>query len=124
MDYKQAEEIYQNIEKNGLLQTLRTYFGSEYVMELPFYDEARNASIEELGLSVRSFNCLKRAGIDTVGKCIKVIKDNGLINIRNLGRKSVSEINAKVREFGYSVLPKSQQMEFIQTTIRLNNRKK
>ena len=93
-------------------------------MELPFYDEARNSSIEELGLSVRSFNCLKRAGIDIVGKCIKVIKDNGLINIRNLGRKSVSEINAKIREFGYSVLPKSQQIEFIQATIRLNNRKK
>ena len=120
MDYKQVEEIYQNIEKNGLLQTLRTYFGSEYVMELPFYDEARNSSIEKLNLSVRSFNCLKRAGIDTVGKCINVIKADGLLNIRNLGKKSVCEINAKIREFGYAMLPKEYRIGFIVSTIRLN----
>ena len=66
-EYEKAEEIYQSIEKNGLLSTLKTYFGDEYEMQLPFYDEARNLSIEELGLSVRSFNCLKRAGINTVG---------------------------------------------------------
>jgi DNA-directed RNA polymerase alpha subunit len=123
-EYKSVEEIFQSIENFGLLSTLRKYFGNEYEMELPFYDEARNASIEELNLSVRSFNCMKRAGIDTVGKCIRVIKEDGLLNIRNLGRKSVCEINAKIREFGYAVLPKSQQKEFIQATIRLNNRKK
>lgn len=119
-EHQKAEEIYQNIEKNGLLSTLKTYFGDEYEMQLPFYDEARNSSIEELGLSVRSFNCLKRAGINTVGACIKAIKERDLLSIRNLGRKSVCEINAQVREFGYAMLPKSARLDFIYSTIRLN----
>ena len=41
-EYEKAEEIYQSIEKHGLLSTLKTFFGDEYEMQLPFYDEARN----------------------------------------------------------------------------------
>ena len=119
-EYEKAEEIYQSIEKHGLLSTLKTFFGDEYEMQLPFYDEARNLPIEELGLSVRSFNCLKRAGINTVGACVKAIKEGNLLSIRNLGRKSVCEINAQVRECGYAMLPKGEKLEFIYATIRLN----
>ncbi len=56
-------------------------------------------SIEELGLSVRSFNCLKRAGIDTVGELVAYTPDE-MLKIRNLGEKSLQEVQEKLDEHG------------------------
>ena len=55
--------------------------------------------IEELDLSVRSFNCLKRVGIDTVGDLINRTEED-MIKVRNLGRKSLEEVIQKVHAFG------------------------
>ena len=51
--------------------------------------------IEELELSIRSYNCLKRAGISTIG-ALRTMSDEDLQHIRNLGRKSISEIKEKL----------------------------
>ena len=56
-------------------------------------------SIEELGLSVRSFNCLKRAGIDTIAELISYPPDE-MLKIRNLGEKSLEEVMEKLSEHG------------------------
>ena len=57
-------------------------------------------SIEDLELSVRSFNCLKRAGINTVAElCEKTAED--MMKVRNLGKKSLDEVQLKVEELGY-----------------------
>ena len=55
-------------------------------------------TIEELDFSVRSYNCLKRAGVNTVGDLLSKSED-GLMNIRNLGKKSLKEIKQKLIEF-------------------------
>jgi len=55
--------------------------------------------IEELELSVRSFNCLKRANINTVENLINKSEDD-MMNVRNLGRKSLEEIKDKLEELG------------------------
>jgi DNA-directed RNA polymerase subunit alpha len=56
-------------------------------------------SIDELELSVRSYNCLKRAGINTVEElCNKTPED--MMKVRNLGRKSLEEVLAKLKELG------------------------
>ena len=55
--------------------------------------------IEELELSVRSFNCLKRANINTVENLINK-SENDMMNVRNLGRKSLDEIRVKLDELG------------------------
>jgi DNA-directed RNA polymerase subunit alpha len=55
--------------------------------------------IEELELSVRSFNCLKRANINTVENLISK-SENDMMNVRNLGRKSLEEIKLKLEELG------------------------
>ena len=52
---------------------------------------AYDLTIEELDMSVRSFNCLKRAGIDTVGQLLDYPKDK-LPQIRNIGKKSYEEV--------------------------------
>lgn len=56
-------------------------------------------SIDELELSVRSFNCLKRAGINTVEELINKTSDD-MMKVRNLGRKSLEEVLAKLKELG------------------------
>ena len=56
-------------------------------------------SIDELELSVRSYNCLKRAGINTVGELVNKTPDE-MMKVRNLGRKSLEEVLFKLQELG------------------------
>ena len=56
-------------------------------------------SIDELELSVRSYNCLKRAGINTVEELTNKTPDD-MMKVRNLGRKSLEEVLAKLKELG------------------------
>ena len=64
--------------------------------------KALEMSIEELELSVRSFNCLKRAGINTVEELIDKTPDD-MMKVRNLGRKSLEEVLGKLKELGLSL---------------------
>ena len=59
-------------------------------------------TIEELDLSVRSYNCLKRAGINTVEELIKKTPEE-MMKVRNLGRKSLAEVKGKLAELGLSL---------------------
>ncbi len=58
-------------------------------------------TIEELELSVRAYNCLKRENIDTVDKLLNY-KEEELLGIRNFGQKSIQEVKEKVRELGFA----------------------
>ncbi|MBQ8314162.1 MAG: DNA-directed RNA polymerase subunit alpha [Lachnospiraceae bacterium] len=64
--------------------------------------KALEMSIEELELSVRSFNCLKRAGINTVEELIDKTPED-MMKVRNLGRKSLEEVLGKLKELGLSL---------------------
>lgn len=59
-------------------------------------------TIEELDLSVRSYNCLKRAGINTVAELIAKT-DEEMIKVRNLGKKSLEEVKSKLAALGLSL---------------------
>ena len=65
-------------------------------------ERIREMSIEELELSVRSSNCLRRANIDTVEKLTQKTEED-MIKVRNLGRKSLNEIQHKLAEIGLSL---------------------
>ena len=67
--------------------------GKEKVLEM---------TIEELDLSVRSFNCLKRAGINTVEDLINKTEDD-MMKVRNLGRKSLEEVINKLASLGFTL---------------------
>jgi len=56
-------------------------------------------TIEELNLSVRSYNCLKREGLNTVGDLVQK-SETELMDIRNFGQKSIDEVKAKLEELG------------------------
>jgi DNA-directed RNA polymerase subunit alpha len=57
-------------------------------------------TIEELDLSVRSYNCLKRAGINTVSELVRKTEDE-MMKVRNLGKKSLEEVEQKLEELGF-----------------------
>ena len=57
------------------------------------------ATIEDLDLSVRSYNCLKRCGIHTLKDLTSMTRD-GMMKVRNLGRRSLKEIESKLKEIG------------------------
>ena len=59
-------------------------------------------TIEELDLSVRSYNCLKRAGINTV-QDLTARSENDMMKVRNLGRKSLEEVIAKLASMGLAL---------------------
>ena len=64
-------------------------------------------NIDELELSVRSYNCLKRAGINTVEElCNRTPED--MMKVRNLGRKSLEEVLAKLKELGLELNPSEE----------------
>ncbi len=67
--------------------------GKEKVLEM---------TIEELDLSVRSFNCLKRAGINTVEDLISKTEEE-MMKVRNLGRKSLEEVVSKLASLGFGL---------------------
>ena len=65
-------------------------------------------NIDELELSVRSYNCLKRAGINTVEElCSRTSED--MMKVRNLGRKSLEEVLAKLKELGLQLNSSEEQ---------------
>ncbi len=63
------------------------------------HDKVLEMTIEELDFSVRSFNCLKRAGINTVEDLINTSEDD-MMKVRNLGRKSLEEVIGKLEAMG------------------------
>ncbi|MBQ9513874.1 MAG: DNA-directed RNA polymerase subunit alpha [Clostridia bacterium] len=62
-------------------------------------------TIEEMDLSVRSYNCLKRAGIHTVEDLTKKTEDD-MLKVRNLGKKSLDEVIAKIESYGLKLKDK------------------
>ena len=71
----------EEMKKNGVLPKV--------IEEIP---------IEELELSVRAYNCLKRAGINTIGQ-LQELSEEKLLRVRNLGLKSTAEIQSKLKEY-------------------------
>jgi len=70
-------------------------------------DRVLEMPIEELELSMRSFNCLKRAGINTVGELIQKTEEE-ISKVRNMGKKSLEEVRNKLAEMGLAFRPEEE----------------
>lgn len=88
-----SEEVY-----NEKIMIEKDEVNKEKVLEM---------TIEELDLSVRSFNCLKRAGINTVEDLTNRTEED-MMKVRNLGRKSLEEVILKLHSLGYELKPSEE----------------
>jgi DNA-directed RNA polymerase alpha subunit len=77
--------------------------------------------IEELNLSVRAYNCLKRAQCQTIGDVLRLAesRENGLMQIRNLGTKSAEEILAKLEELRKNAPPVQSKRTLIKPSRKM-----
>ncbi len=82
--------------------------GEEELIRLSIPDEQYDMPVEQLDLSVRTMNCLRRGGITTVGELINK-GEKGLLSLRNFGQKSKQEIDERLGALGLSLIPKAEE---------------
>ena len=99
-------------EKIELPVLIEYVFGNNINVKLWYSLEDCQESIDELNLSVRSQNALKRANILTLNDLIEKLNEGNLKGIRNLGKKSYSEIQTKMLVYGYENLSAGQKRNF------------
>ena len=92
------------LDLGNKMENLRTAEEEEEVVSetVASDQEILGMKIDELDLTVRSFNCLKKAGIEAVGELAR-LNMNDLLKIKNLGRKSLEEIIDKMKELGFDL---------------------
>ena len=78
--------------------------------QLAISEEQYNMPVEQLALSVRTMNCLRRGNITTVGELVS-LGEKGLMSLRNFGQKSRQEIEERLNELGLSLKPPVEQEE-------------
>ena len=107
-----AYALYESAENLGLLFVLEP-FGKNLNFKIPYAKTFCDKSIDELDLSVRSQNGLKRAGVHTIEDLINcIMRESGLSSVRNLGRKSISEIKTTILVRGYEQLNDKEKLTF------------
>ncbi|MBQ3545958.1 MAG: hypothetical protein IJA34_13410 [Lachnospiraceae bacterium] len=92
-------------------------------LRFPIYinERIKTTDLETLELSVRSSNCLHRAGFKTIGELVEVIESSeDLRKIRNCGSKSVDEIMEQLFCFQYGQLDEGQKAKYINRVIDMN----
>ena len=110
--YKLNPEQIQNILNNGPF-VVKKKENPQHMQRIK-EEISPSSGIEELGLSIRAFNCLWRAGFQTVDDLLKYPSEK-FLRIRNLGRRSLSEVCAKLKEIGFQ--DKASEIEQVQNGL-------
>lgn len=114
------EKLLAAAEQIGLPLTIYSFFGNGIRVNLELSKAACGTVIEDLTFSVRSQNALKRAGLFTVRDVVRALSQDELGKIRNLGRKSISEIKTRILVFGYEALGTEGRLDFFRDLIAHN----
>lgn len=115
--------LYDAIEQHGLVQTLHSVFGGKLPVSIPLSCAACETEVAEMELSVRAYNCLRRANITTVGELADLTMDGKLSQLRNMGAKTVREIQTKLLCFAYHQAPIAWKKEFLESLVEKKSRK-
>lgn len=113
--------LFESAEKIGLISTLAP-FGNDIKISIPLSQKFCDKSIDDMDLSVRASNGLKRSGAMTVRELTDTImSEKGLDTVRNLGKKSISEIKTKLLYLAYNELSDKEKQAFWNKFIELNS---
>ena len=111
-----AFRLCEQADKTGILSTLRQLGIHDALV--PYSSHLANLSIDEMNLTVRSSNGLKRANIHTVGSLYEILGvENELSNIRNIGQKSIREIKQTFFEICYEHLHPYEKAQYWQEVL-------
>ena len=115
-----VNELLNSVDRNGLVATLYGVFGKSVKVSMPFSQKACDMSVDDIDFSPRANNSLKRAGVFTIGEIIDLIADDGLLRIRNLGKKTQTEIKTRILAFGYERLTEAEKKRFFYDVVEMN----
>ena len=123
MNDKEYSNIKSILEDNGILEVNRVNNGRGLRFPIYMTERMRNTDLDTLELSVRASNCLKRAGMHTIGDlCERIHSSSDLRTIRNCGSTSVAEIMDKLFRFNFESIPIDKRGEYIVEVIKANLR--
>ena len=118
------DEIIKKLLKDsheiGLVPTLCDMFGKSINVRIPFSAKDCDTDIDDLEFSPRAEHSLKRAGVFTVGGVIDLIENGELLRLRNLGKKTQSEIKTRILLFGYDSLTDTEKIRFFGDLLEMN----
>ena len=115
-----VNELLRSANENGVITTLYGVFGKCVKVSIPFSQKACDTSIDNIDFSVRANNSMKRVGVFTIGEVIDLIANDGLLRIRNLGKKTQNEIKMRILAFGYEKLTESEKKRFFYDVVDKN----
>lgn len=97
--------------------------GGKFHFQLRLTQSMCDAPLEVLELGVRSYNCLKRAGFNTVGNLVDALSEGAdLKTIRNCGKTSVREIQEHLFLYQYYSLPDDKKDDYLREVVRMNRK--
>ncbi len=100
---------------------LKSKKGGKFHFPMYMTQSMKDRSIEDLELSVRSYNCLKRAGYNTIGDVTQAVSSGiSLKRIRNCGINSAMEIMSSLFLFQYNSLPAESQYGYLLDVVETN----
>lgn len=113
------ELFYKCTEQYGLLPVLG-YIFSTLKVRISLTAQSCDIQIKDMDLSVRSYNALMAHGVTDLGKLVDLINSGGLKEVRNLGVKSVKEIQLKAIEYSYEALNEQDKKDFLKNLLESN----
>ena len=113
--------ILDSAEKNGIVIALYDEFGKSVRVSVPLNAAVCNTNIDDIDFSVRASNALKRSGVFTIGEIVDLISKDGLLNVRNLGRKTRNEIKTRILVYGYKQLKDDEKIQFVRDVVEKNS---
>lgn len=103
------------------IETVLYLLGKNIKVKVPMSNELWIRSMDELNIKARSANGLKSVNADSIGKVAELImSEDGLTRIRNLGKKSISEIKTAMLISGYNMLTEKEKTDFWRYVIEHN----
>ena len=121
---KNCEEIFREIMAlvpEADFKAIRERRNGKLRFEIFINDKLRSTSIDALDLSVRSSNCLHRAGFKTIADIVEQIESgDDLRKIRNCGARSVKEIMEQLFCYQYMQIPSEKKITYIAKVLKLN----
>ena len=119
MENEYVFTLFENAEQFGIVFTLLP-FGKNLIINIPLAKKFCDRRIEDLELSARSLNCLKREGVFTLRQLTDIVDSVALSKVQNLGEKSIREIKTKLLVLAYQDLNDRERIEFWFKFLELN----
>lgn len=116
-DFFKIKEIFSEIDELNVHEK----HGGKFRFPIYMTEKLENTDIEVLELSVRSNNCLKRAGIHTIGQlCDRIHGSEDLKSIRNCGKTSIAEIMDSLFAYQYAQLKPERKGKYLTKVVEMN----